>query len=118
MATGTLEVLKEASLTNNCPECFNQNLTLSFYQKHFHNRFFHRITPEITQELICNTCKSRIYPVNWTEDIERSVEYYQKAVQPEKATIRFSPLFYILVLLVVTLIGTLSYLYLNGIIQV
>ena len=24
-------VLKEAEITNNCPECFNQNMKLTFY---------------------------------------------------------------------------------------
>ena len=34
MAKEKFEVIKEAQLTNNCPECFNQDLNLTFYQKH------------------------------------------------------------------------------------
>ncbi|WFO15367.1 hypothetical protein M601_016310 [Cellulophaga baltica 4] len=32
MAEIKLEVIKEAALTNNCPECFNQGLKLSFFK--------------------------------------------------------------------------------------
>ena len=37
MAKEKFEVIKEAQLTNNCPECFNQDLSLTFYQKHKQN---------------------------------------------------------------------------------
>lgn len=114
MAKSKFEIIKEAPLTNNCPECFNQDLSLTFYQKHLYGAFYHRVTGELKRELKCNTCKSLLYPVSWTEDIERSVEYYEKAVQPEKSSIRFQPLFYILVLLGVALAGALIYLYLQG----
>ena len=33
MAKQKMVVIKEADITNNCPECFNQELKLSFYQK-------------------------------------------------------------------------------------
>jgi hypothetical protein len=118
MAKPEFKIIKEAPLTNNCPECFNQDLTLTFYQKHLHGPLYHRITSELKQELKCNTCNSLLYPVTWTEDIERSVEYYGKAATPAKASMRFRPLFYILVLLGVALAGALVYLYLQGAIEV
>ena len=108
------EVIREASINNNCPECYNQDMTLRFFQKHLYARLYHRVSPEVTRELKCNTCHTTIYPVNWTEDIERSVEYYEKTVRPERASIRFRPLFYILVLLGIALIGALIYSYLQG----
>lgn len=117
MAKPEYKIIKEAPLTNNCPECFNQDLTLRFHQKHLHGPLYHRVTSELKQELTCNTCGSLLYPVTWTEDIERSVEYYGKAVTPEKASLRFRPLFYILVLLGVVLAGALAYLYLQGAIE-
>lgn len=118
MARESLEIIKQADITNNCPECFNQNMTLTFYQKHLHNRFYHRITSEIQHRIQCNKCQSVIYPVKWTEDIERIFEYYQKTVQPEKSRTRFTALFYGLWggLLVIALL--LYYLYSEGIIQV
>ena len=107
-------ILSQAPVTNNCPECFNQDLTLTFFQKHLRGKLYDRVTSELTHELKCNTCGTVIYPVNWTEDIERSVGYYQKAVKPEKPKIRFRPVFYILVLLGVIAVGVLMYFFLEG----
>ena len=42
MAEIKLVVIKEANVTNNCPECFNQDLKLSFYQKHSYGKFAHK----------------------------------------------------------------------------
>jgi len=109
MGKSERHILSQNPVTNNCPECFNQDLTLSFYQKHLTGRLFDRITPEVIQELKCNTCGSVLYPIRWTPDIERSVEYYYKALKPEKAKIRFRPLFYILIFLGILLVGVLVY---------
>lgn len=118
MAKPEYRIVKQAPLTNNCPECFNQDLTLTFTQKHLFGPLYHRVTPELKRELKCNTCKNVLYPVTWTEDIERSVEYYERAVQPEKAAIRFRSLFFVLTFLVLALAGALIYLYLQGAIEV
>lgn len=114
MARQENEVIKEAPLSNNCPECYNQDMTLRFYQRHSYGAFYHRITPEVTRELQCNTCRNVIYPVKWTEDIDRSVEYYEKAVIPKRASIRFKPVFYVVLLLAICLVGALVYAYLQG----
>ena len=106
--------LSQNPITNNCPECFNQDLTLTFYQTHLRGGLYERITSEVYPELKCNTCSTVIYPVSWTEDIERSVGYYRKALNPDKPMIRFRPLFYILILLGVILAGGLIYLFLEG----
>ncbi len=117
MAEEKLVVIKQANITNNCPECFNQDLSLSFYQKHSCGKFVHKITNEVTHKITCNTCNSDIYPVNWTDDIERIFEYYQKMAIPEKKSVKYTPLFYILLLSLVALIGGSIYLYLEGFIQ-
>jgi hypothetical protein len=116
MAKSEFKIIREAPLTNNCPECFGQDLTLRFYQKHISSLFYRSITSEVKQELQCNTCHTLLYPVTWTEDIERSVEYYQKAVTPEPTRIRFKPIFWILVLVVILLVAAGIYLYMEGII--
>ncbi len=108
------EVLREAALTNNCPECYNQDLSLRFRQKHLTGRFYHRVTGEVSEELTCNTCHTSIYPVQWTQDIEGSVTYYQKMVVPRRPSVRFNGLFYTLLLLGIALVGTLVYLWING----
>ncbi len=118
MAKETLEVIKEASMTNNCPECFNQDLTLFFYQRHLYSKLYHRTTSEVRHQINCNTCGSVIYPVKWTEDIERIFDYYQKTVEPQRTKIRFTGLFYGILLGVAILIAGLFYLYSQGIIQV
>ena len=94
MGKEELKVIKEAAITNNCPECFNQDMQITFHQKHIRGRLFHRITNEITHKIRCNTCNSIIYPVNWTEDIERIFDYYQKMATPEKAAIKFTSQFF------------------------
>jgi hypothetical protein len=116
MAKEKQVVLKDAEITNNCPECFNQELRLTFYQKHTFNAFYHKTTGEVTHEIKCKKCYSLIYPVNWTPDIERVFEYYNKLVKPEKKSTKFTTLFYILVLVLLALIGTSIYMYLEGII--
>ena len=108
------ELLREAPLSNNCPECFNQDLSLRFKQKHINGRFSHRTTSEVQEELECNTCHNQIYPVTWTEDIEGSVAYYRKMVSPLRPSVRFTGLFYILLLLGMGLVAALIYLWLNG----
>lgn len=108
--------IKEAEITNNCPECFNQQLKLTFYQKHTFNPFFHRTTDVVTHEIKCKKCYSIIYPVNWTEDIERVFDYYNKLVQPDRPQVRFTTLFYILLILILALMVGGFYLRMEGII--
>lgn len=117
MAKEKLEVIKEAALQNNCPECFNKELTLTFYQKHRYSSLFHKTTAEITNQINCNKCGSSIYPAKWTDDIERIFDYYQKMITPEKASIKFTNLFYGLLVLFLALVGLGVYLYLSGTIQ-
>ena len=117
MAKERFEVLKEADITNNCPECFNQDMKITFQQKHKFGKLYDRTTNEVTHKIKCNKCESTIYPVNWTDDIERTFNYYQKMVTPEKSIIRFTPLFYILLVSLLAVIGLGLYLWLSGIIQ-
>jgi hypothetical protein len=111
-------VLKEAEITNNCPECFNQDMRITFSQKHRVSRWYYQITGDISHQIICNTCHSIIYPVKWTEDIERSFEYYQKMVTPKKKGIKLSRLTLSLIISLLILAGVVYYLIYSGIIQV
>ncbi|MDC6365431.1 MULTISPECIES: hypothetical protein [Flavobacteriaceae] len=108
--------IKKAEITNNCPECFNQELELTFYQKHTYNPFFHRTTPEVTYEIKCKKCHSIIYPVDWTTDIERVFDYYNKLVRPDRPSVRFTTLFFGLLILILGVIGTVFYLHLENLI--
>ncbi|MCE2613342.1 hypothetical protein LVD13_10190 [Flavobacteriaceae bacterium D16] len=111
-------ILKEAEITNNCPECFNQDMRLTFFQKHRISRWYYQITGEVTYQIVCNTCNSKIYPVKWTDDIERSFDYYQKMVTPKKKGIKLSKLSFFLIISLLLIAGVLYYLFYTGIIQV
>ncbi|GAA4965761.1 hypothetical protein [Algibacter aquimarinus] len=79
--------IKEVTLKNNCPECFNtQGLRLTFKQRFIETQFYKSITADIKQEINCNICHSIIYPVQWTDDIERVVEYQKRAFTPKKTS--------------------------------
>lgn len=118
MAADKLMVIKETELTNNCPECFNKDLKLTFYQKHRYGKLFHRTTNQVTNQIICNKCGSDIYPAKWTDDIERIFNYYQKMAVPEKSSLKFTSLFYILILVLIALAGTAAYLFSEGILTI
>ncbi len=117
MAKEQQEKIKEADLTNNCPECFNQELKLTFYQKHLLSRFYHKTTSEVSHEIKCLTCGSVIYPVSWTEDIERSFEYFQKLTEPHPSRIQLTRLTLWLIALLVILTGAGVYLYSSGLLR-
>ncbi|WP_298238642.1 hypothetical protein [uncultured Algibacter sp.] len=79
--------IKEVTLKNNCPECYSSDgLRLNFKQKIKETKFYKSITPEVINELNCITCDSVIYPVQWTNDIERVVAYQKRAFTPKKAS--------------------------------
>ncbi len=117
MAQEKLEVIQESVITNNCPKCFNQDMKLTFYQKHRYSRLFHKITNEVTHQVQCKKCDSFIYPVDWTPGIERIFEYKKKMVTPEKASIKYTGLFYGLILFLIALVATGIYVFTQGIIE-
>lgn len=99
-------LIKEAKLTNNCPECFsNEDLILYFHQRIKSNRFYMKVTDSVTKTIVCNKCKSTIYPVNWTDDIERVFDYFDKMVKPKKASLKFTSVTYIITILSIILIA-------------
>ena len=91
--------IKSARLVNNCPECFAQDsLVLTFRQKHLSNFFFKRATGEITDSMVCDKCQTTIYPVRWTDDIERVYEFYSKTVEA-KTSFKLTSQAYLLIIL-------------------
>ncbi|MBD0830971.1 hypothetical protein [Aestuariibaculum sediminum] len=79
--------IKSVGLNNNCPECYsNKGLKLTFKQRFVETSFYKSITPEIKYEMDCSTCNSHIYPVKWTDDIERVFEYHKRAFTPKQAS--------------------------------
>ena len=104
--------IKEVALKNNCPICYsNDGLSLSFKQRFINTKFYKWVTSEIKHELDCKTCKSPIYPVQWTNDIEQVFEYHKKAFSPTKTSFKLKTISWILVatvLLVIVSIATLT----------
>lgn len=95
---------------------FHNELSVTFYQKQKFGKFIHKTTNEVSNDIKCQRCHSTIYPVNWTDDIERSFNYYQKLAVPEKTSIKFTSLFYIVILVLIALVATAVYLFTQKII--
>ncbi len=100
-----LITIKEVSLKNNCPECFSKNgLHLTFKQKFIETTFYKSNTNEIKHDIVCKTCDSIIYPVQWTDDIERVFEYQKKDLVVKKASTYLKKASWILIFSVTLLI--------------
>ena len=97
--------IKEVALKNNCPECYsNDGLHLTFKQKFKESNFYKSITQETKHILNCKTCNTTIYPVSWTEDIERVVNYHQRAFLPKKDTFKLKKKAWLLIGITVALL--------------
>lgn len=115
MSEKTITV-KKVSLNNNCPECFSkEDLQLTFKQKFIETKFSKSITQDISTQMTCNICSTLIYPVSWTEDIERIYNYQMKAFTPKKASRKYKSLFWIVIgiiaLVVITVIAFSYYIF-------
>ena len=100
MATTKFFTLKEARLSNNCPECYsNDSLEITFRQKFTENAFYKAITNETSHQIHCYNCDTTIFPVRWTDDIERVVDYQQRAVQPKGKSLKLKPLAWLVIVL-------------------
>ena len=110
-------LIKEAELTNNCPVCYsNTDLVLFVHQKLAQNRFFVKVTKHLKKTIQCKKCSSTIYPVDWTDDIERVYDFYDKKITPRKPSLKFTRLFYGLVTGFIVIIAILFILNFQGII--
>ena len=72
--------------------------------------FFKKPATKIDNRLYCHTCKNDIYPVSWTEDIERVFDYNKKIAETNKQYLKVKPLFYILVIVAIVLVAAIVYL--------
>jgi len=97
--------IKTESLNNHCPECFStEGLQLSFKQKYNDTRFYKAITNDIIYELNCNICNTEIFPVRWTDDIERIIDYKKKAFTPKPKSFKLKRITWILLIAIDVLI--------------
>jgi hypothetical protein len=98
-------IIKEVALNNNCPECYSTDgLWLTFKQKFVETKFYKSITSEIKHDIECKTCNSIIYPVQWTDEIERVFEYQKKAFTSKKSSIYLKKLSWILIGIIIAVV--------------
>lgn len=106
----TTHTIHTAKLNNNCPTCYGtEGLSLQFTQQKKENKLFEKAEKEILATLHCETCNNEIFPVNWTEDIERVHEYHKKLAKPLPTSTKLKPLFYGIIIADALLIGALIY---------
>ena len=100
--------IKQVVLKNNCPECYNNSgLQLTFKQEFLETSLHKTLTQKISHSLYCNTCETEIFPVQWTDDIERVYEYQLKAFTPKKSYLKLKPFSLILMVVAIVLIAAL-----------
>ncbi len=100
-----LITIKEVALKNNCPECYStKGLTLTFRQKFKETALYKSITKDIIEELVCTKCETTIYPVSWTDDIERVYNYQKKAIEPKKVSIKLKRTAWVIIIAINVLI--------------
>ena len=100
--------IKEVDLNNNCPECYsNTGLQLTFKQEFIETKLHKTLTQKVSTHLHCNTCNTEIFPVRWTDDIERVYNYHLRAFTPKRSYLKLKPFAFILILIAVILVGVL-----------
>lgn len=110
----TNHILHTARLNNNCPTCFaTDGLELTFSQEKNSTKFFDKAEKEITSKMYCHTCHHDIFPVSWTDDIERVFEYNQKLATPSNTGITPKPLLYILIIVAVSIVAAVVYYFIS-----
>lgn len=106
----TTHTLHTARLNNNCPTCFaTDGLELTFSQEKTENRFYEKGEKEISSKIYCHTCNHDIFPVNWTDDIERVHAYNRKLAEPMSTAMKLKPLLYFIILIDALLLAALIY---------
>ena len=109
--------LHSVLLNNNCPECYSrEGLELTFKQRFKENRFYKSISNDTISHLKCSNCETDIFPVRWTNDIERVVEYHNKAFTPKASSFKLKKLSWVLMIIFDTLI-ILALLYAFGVFE-
>ena len=105
-------LLHAAKINNNCPECFSTaGLEFTFSQEEKETKLYTKANPEVEEVLFCHNCHHTIYPVNWTEDIERVYEYHKKLANPRGPSLKLKPLAFIIILVDLIAIVALIYFF-------
>lgn len=101
--------VKEVSLNNHCPECYSTDgLQLTFKQRFVENIFYKAIAKDIKHFMVCNTCNTEIFPVSWSNDLEKVFEYQERAFIPRSAAFKLKQLTWILLAVLIVLVIVLN----------
>ena len=93
MSSSRFFTLKEARISNNCPECYsNDSLQLTFKQKLTETKFYKAITDETVSEICCLNCEMQIFPIRWTDEIEQVVNYNKRALKMKPKSVKLKPI--------------------------
>ena len=107
--TITKEFFYTETLSCNCPQCYGTTgLELRFQQEWKESAFSKKATDVVRAELYCKQCEDSIYPVNWTDDIERLHEYHSRRAAPSTYFKR-KPLFWIVMIAVLLAIAVVIF---------
>lgn len=107
--------VKEVDLNSHCPECYSTDgLQMTFKQKFVENAFYRAISKDVKHALVCHTCNTEIFPVRWTQDLERVFEYHQKAFVPKSATFKLKKLSWIIIIALVLIVIVLNIFLFNS----
>lgn len=118
MNSSRLFTLKEARIGNNCPVCYsNDSLELTFKQKLTESKFYKAITDEIVSELRCLNCEEQIFPIQWTDDIERVVDYHKRGLNMKAKSMKLKPVSGVLIALGIVVV-TLVILLVTGVFSI
>jgi len=117
MVASQFFTLKEVKLSNNCPECYsNTGLKLTFKQKLVETLFYKAITNETSAEMHCSNCNIQIFPIRWTDAIERVVDYHYRALELKPKSMKLKAIAW-LVLGFDLILVTVIILYATGIVS-
>lgn len=104
MGSSKFFTLKEARLSNNCPECYsNDGLEITFKQKFIENAFYKAISADMINEMYCYNCNTPIFPIQWTNDIESVVAYQNRALEPKPKSLKLKSKAWFLIVFVLIL---------------
>ncbi|RMB63461.1 hypothetical protein EAX61_03470 [Dokdonia sinensis] len=59
-------------------------MELLFQQEWDDTKLYKKATNTVREVLKCHHCEAQIYPVNWTEDIERVYAYHLKLAEKDR----------------------------------
>ena len=95
------KVFQEATLSSNCPECYASNsLHLTVYQEEIDNPWYYQLTTRLSEDMVCKKCETTIYPVRYTDDLERIKAFYLKSMGQPKSSFRLKKMSYVVMILI------------------